>query len=262
MDRACERRHIGLHRDEAPRRQGLALPLGFDRARGLHDDGLPDDVVRVLPDQHLAGSGRLLKARGDVDGVAGRELLVGGRIRPADHDLTGVDPRPSRDSDPVLQVELVVQLFEGVVELDDSSNSALGIVLPDGRHAEDGHRSVADELLHGAAVPLQGRLCRCEVPRHHAAQRLGIEPFAERRRPRHVGKDDRDRLSRSSLVWARLEGRTARAAKPRSGVVHVPALAASHCGSVRLRAPEELCGRVRFEQARLVGEHDRLNAVA
>ena len=46
-------------------------------------------------------------------------------------------------------------------------------------HAEDRHHRVADELLHGPAVPLDDRLRRLEVACHHPPQALRVEPLPE-----------------------------------------------------------------------------------
>ena len=58
------------------------------------------------------------------------------------------------------------------------------------RDAEHGHDRVADELLDGAAVPLQDLPHRGEVARHERPHHLGVEPLAERRRPDHVREHD------------------------------------------------------------------------
>src|SRR5207253_2245395 len=52
----------------------------------------------------------------------------------------------------------------------------------------------ADELLDGAAVPLEGGAHLVEVAGHQAPERLRVEPLTERRRPDHVGEEDRDGL--------------------------------------------------------------------
>ena len=68
------------------------------------------------------------------------------------------------------------------------------VVVVRGRDAEDGHDRVADELLHGAAVPLQLAADDGVVLLHHAAQHLSVERLAERRGVRDVREDDGDRL--------------------------------------------------------------------
>jgi ring-1,2-phenylacetyl-CoA epoxidase subunit PaaA len=84
-----------------------------------------------------------------------------------------------------------------------------------GRHAEYRHHGVADELLDGAAVPLDHIAHRLEVARHDVSQALRVEALAERGRAGHVAEDDRYRLpylarrrrGRARLAAARTEAR-------------------------------------------------------
>ena len=69
------------------------------------------------------------------------------------------------------------------------AHGAQRVVLADGRHAEDGHHGVADELLDRAAVPLDRGARDVEVARHQRAQRLGVEPLAERGRAGDVAEE-------------------------------------------------------------------------
>src|SRR5439155_668174 len=67
----------------------------------------------------------------------------------------------------------------------------------------------------------------------HAAERLRIESFSERRRPRHVVEDDRDRLA--DLGGGRcltFETAAAVAAEPLPFQVLVPADGTDHAGRV------------------------------
>jgi hypothetical protein len=134
---------------------------------------------RRLADQHLVRRGRLLQPRRDVHRVAGREPLLG-----AGHDLAGVDTDPPLDP----------QLRERVAHLDRRAAGAQRVVLVSGRHAEDGHHGVADELLDRAAMPLDDRFHPLEVAREQCPQRLGVGRLAERRRADHVAEEDRDDL--------------------------------------------------------------------
>ena len=90
----------------------------------------------------MPGCGRVLESGGDVDRVAGDESL-----RCPGHHLAG------HHADPALEAEL----GQRVAHLDGCAHGAQSIVLVHRRHAEDGHHGVADELLDGAAVPLDDR---------------------------------------------------------------------------------------------------------
>ena len=94
----------------------------------------------------------------------------------------------------MLALEIDVQGDEGLAHPDRGAHRSHGVVLVEPRDPEDRHHRVTDELLDRAAVALDHGGHLVEVPAHHAAERLGVEPLAERRGPRHVGEDDRDDL--------------------------------------------------------------------
>ena len=184
-------RRLGLHGDEPVGSQRLGLALRGQRRRGLGLDALAHEPVGLLAEQHLAGLGRLLQARRDVDRVAGREPLLG-----AGDDLAGVHAHAQLQARAVALLELVVQLVEPAAQLVGGAHRAERVVLVHRGHAEDGHDRVADELLDGAAVPLDDRLGRLEVAGHDVPQALGIDPLAEGRRPGDIAEEHRDRLAR------------------------------------------------------------------
>ena len=155
--RVLEELELGLPADEG-RRDGSRLrpavdrgerPVGGDRpaespqlerAGVLCLDPALGEAVRCVPDQDLAGAGRLLKAGRDVDGRAGRE----GRVGLVDDDLAGLD------ADPGLDAELVDVLDDP----EGGANGALRVVLVRLRDPERRHDRVAGELLHRPAVGL------------------------------------------------------------------------------------------------------------
>ena len=192
----------------------------------MRDDGMPDEPVGRLPDEHLAGTGGLLEPRSDVDRVTGREPLS--RCRVSDDHLAGVDAGAGGEANPVLLGELVVDASESLLHLERRTHGTEGVVLVDGRHAEHGHDRVADELLDGAAVVLERRLHRAEVAPHHPPQRLGIEPLSERGRAGDVREDDRHDLPRLGVASPPVELLTAGVAEPCVGVVLASAGATDH----------------------------------
>ena len=158
----------------------LGLALERERLDRLDVHGVPDQPVGRVPEQDLAGAGRLLEAGRDVDGVARREPLA--RARVARHHLAGVDAGAHRDLDAPLGHQVDVQTGERVAHLDGRAHGPQRVVLVHHRDAEDGHDGVTDELLDRAAVPLDDGAHLVEVAGHDAAQRLGVEPLAERSR--------------------------------------------------------------------------------
>jgi hypothetical protein len=75
-----------------------------------------------------------------------------------------------------------------------SAHGAQGVVLVHLRDAEDGHDGVADELLDGAAVPLDHGAHRLVVAGHDRSELLGVHALAHIGGAGHVGEDDRDDL--------------------------------------------------------------------
>ena len=168
--------HVARHRPKAVRSERLRLALRLDRRHELGVDGVADEAVRPGAEQHLAGRGGLLEARGDVDRVARDECVA----RPGDD--------PARiDTDSHVDLDAVAELL-------GRAYGAQRIVLTDGRHAENRHDGVADELLESATVAFDRRPRDIEVGRHHDTERLRIERLAEGRRPRDVAEEHGDDL--------------------------------------------------------------------
>ena len=209
---ARRRARPAASRAASRRRAAGSSPSPRTAARRLDDDGIPDEAVGRLADEHLARLRSLLEPRRDVDRVAGRELLIRDGV-PDDH-LARVDAGARRDANPVLAREILVDALESLAHLERRPHGAERVVLVDGRHAEHGHDRVADELLDGAAVSFERCLHRVEVAPHHTPQRLGVEPLAERRRAGDVREDDRDHLPR--LGVASPERRAARHTRRRT----------------------------------------------
>ena len=93
----------------------------------------------------------------------------------AHQGLAGVDADAHLDGlagDAGQGVDLVDQAQAG-------AHGALGIVLVQRRHAEDGDHGVADELLDGAAVGLDDAPSRCVVAAQVGVDELGVVAFRE-----------------------------------------------------------------------------------
>src|SRR5262249_30980261 len=92
-----------------------------------------------------------------------------------------------------------------------------------GRHPEHSHDGVADELLEGAAVALDRDAGDIEVGVHHVAERLRIEPLAERGRAGDVAEEDGDDLALLAGARRGYERGAARVAEARALRVPGPA---------------------------------------
>ena len=109
--------------------------------------------------------------------------------------VTSVSPSPATtapgvDADPRLEPELV----HDVAELDRRACRAQRVVLARDGDPEHRHHRVADELLDGAAVPLEHRARGVVVAVHQRAQRLRVGALADRRRAGQVAEQHRDDL--------------------------------------------------------------------
>ena len=129
---------------EPVRRHGSRLALERQLER-LGRDGVADEPERVVAEQDLARARGLLEPGGDVDRVTGDERVA----------LAG-DDRPGVHADPRVEPELV----HDVAQLDRRARRPQCVVLARDGDPEHGHHRVADELLDGAAVPLEHDACR------------------------------------------------------------------------------------------------------
>ena len=154
-----------------PGRERLGLALERRRVAGLEGEDPLGGGVRRLADGDRHRRGGRLQARRHVDGVAGEEALAGGRVDVEAHQrLAGVDADADLDgaaADAGQRVDLVDEAQTG-------AHGALGVVLVQGGHAEDGDHGVADELLDGAAVGLDHLAGHGVVPAQEAVDVLGV----------------------------------------------------------------------------------------
>ena len=169
-------------RDHAPGRHRLGLAFRVQRLDRLGDDRAPHEPPGRLPDQHAAGLGGRLQARGGVHGVADDRGVVAGQ----DH-LAGRDSDAGGETD---RQDLVERL-QALVHLDRGAHGAQAIVLVGQRHAEDGDHRVADELLHPAPVALGGCAHLGEVALQDRAQQFGVVALAQAGRSDQIAEQRR-----------------------------------------------------------------------
>ena len=155
------------------------LPLSVELERARVSTASRDERERLVAEQDLARAGGLLEPGGDVDRVTRDE-----RVPLAGHHRAGVD------ADPGVEPELL----DDVAELDRRANGAQRVVLARDRDAEHRHHRVADELLDGAAVPLEHAARGVVVAVHQRAQRLRVGALPDRRRAGEVAEQHRHDL--------------------------------------------------------------------
>jgi hypothetical protein len=116
--------------------------------------------------------------------------LLGPRALPVGQHLPGLDPDPELERRPTLGGQLRAELRHRLLHLERGADSALGIVLVDGRHAEDGEHRVAGELLHEALVSLDLRAEPIERPADDRLDDLRVVALVQARVADEVGEQE------------------------------------------------------------------------
>ena len=112
----------------APQRRHAGLALELELACFLVDDRLVRRAARRLADEHRAGLGNRLHARGRVDDVAGHHALSFGA------DRHGGLAREDADAGAqLLRAELLSERRDGGGEVERGADRALGVVFGGGR---------------------------------------------------------------------------------------------------------------------------------
>src|SRR5262249_59376831 len=93
--------------EERVGRHALCLPLRLDRLDLLDLDGVADEPVGAVAEQHLRGRRSLLEPRRGVDGVTGDEALPCRGV--ARNDLAGIHTGAVADRNPPTLLELLVE---------------------------------------------------------------------------------------------------------------------------------------------------------
>ena len=189
---ASERLGTGDGLEHPPRLDGSALALRLHGSERLEPRGVANEPLRDRADQDLAAAGCLLQPLRGVDRVAGGER----RRLVARHHLTGVDPDPNPQLGHLARFERGIQPLHGPLHVERGPHRPQRVVLVCAREAEHRHHRVADELLHRAAVALDGDPHLLVPPAQELAQRLGVEALAEHGRVGQVAEEDADGLPR------------------------------------------------------------------
>jgi hypothetical protein len=206
--------------DHAPQAERRRLPLDRDRLELLEREAIPDRLPRSFPDhQPVARRDRLQTARG-VDHITCHRFTDPWPGPEGDHRLARRDRDPDRDPRIV-----PAELLEGAEHVETRQDRSLGIVVVGDRCAEHAHRGVADELVQGAAVALDGGLGPGVEGDEGAPDILGVGRIGAFGEPDEIREEDRDVPS----LFGRLHGgqrRPARHAEASLGRVDRPAVRA------------------------------------
>ena len=139
----------------------------------------------------LQRRGVLLHRRRHLHRVAGQDVLARARLA-EDHVARSRRPVRTTSRTPQVSLEPSLRLARARWVSAAASTARRAIVVVPDRQAEDRDDRVADDLLDRAAVRLEDGAHLVEVEGQDLAQRLGVEPLAERRRALEVGGDDGD----------------------------------------------------------------------
>ena len=160
----------------------------------------PNDGVRRLGDQDLAGPGRLGQTGGVVDGVTREERP--GIVSRARHDLARADPDPDRDHAGGLALT-VVQSLEPIAQRGSGAHGPQGVILVEQADTERRDQRVAHRSLDGAAMQLEDLAQRVHEASGRATRRFRVERLRRICRSPDFRVDGRDRAARGVLIAAR-----------------------------------------------------------
>jgi hypothetical protein len=150
----------------------------------------------VLGQADAAGLRRRLHPFAEPDRVSERGVIEAQVVadRPH-HDLAGVEADSQPELDPVLGLELLGELRDGVADRQRRVAGPPRVVLVGDRGAEQRDGTVAGERIDGAleAVDLLGD--QCEEAVHHRVPALRAESLGDAHRTDDVAEENRDQLS-------------------------------------------------------------------
>ncbi len=181
--------------DGLPDGDRLGLPFRLDRLGIAIVDRLLGSPVGGLVDEDAVRGGGGLETRGGVHHVTGGHPLTGLGTR-----LEGYERLAGRDPNPDFELCLLPRPF---ADRERSAYCPLRIVLVCGRSTEEGHHSVADELLHRPPVALQLGAEPLVVGAKDRFDVLGIERFRARGEADEIGEQAGHDLSLFAGQWRR-----------------------------------------------------------
>ncbi len=195
----------------------LGLALESDGVTGVEAEGALGGDVGRLADRDRHRRRHALQPRRRVDRVPGKKAAPRGGVDVEAHErVAGID------ADANLQRRAVGprQALEVLDQAQAGAHRALGVVLVHGGHAEHGHHRVPDELLHGAAMRLDGRAGASRVLAEKAVDVLRIRRLAHLREADDVAEERGDGAALFGAPrWARRCGQTGAAARAGGGAL-------------------------------------------
>ena len=134
--------------------QRLLLALDLDRCGRVGLEEIRDLPPGGRAHDHFPGLGQAAQAGRRVHSVAGQRVVAGARVAAARDDEPGVDAGVHGQRPGDRRSERGDERVDRAMQLERRAHGAAGVVAMGERNAKQGHHLVADELIDGAAVPL------------------------------------------------------------------------------------------------------------
>ena len=208
------------------------LPFAVTGSRGSYSKSFSRHSVRALADDDAADGRMLLQScRGVHDVARDHSFSFRGPRAQCDHRLAAVHGPANCEFEIWM---LGVELVDRGQDAQRRVHRALGIVFVRDRRTEDRHDSIADELLHRPAEPLDLLLHTRVVRTQTRADILRIGLLGRRGEPDEVDEENGDDLALFGCAsWCFLEGGAARRAEARPLGVLLATVRTPHTCSLR-----------------------------
>ncbi len=171
-------------------------PFDRHRSEGRHGQEALGEPPRLRGEQRRAGPREALHLGRQVGGLADRAVVhVQIAADGAHHDLAGVEPDADLHVHALRAAQVAGQPVHLLVHPQRGVGGAHRVILVGHRRAEDGHDPVAEHLVHGALVAVDGLHHHGQHRIEHAPRVLGIAIGQELERALHVGEEHRHLLA-------------------------------------------------------------------
>ena len=191
-----EPRPAFAHRLDDPRADGLGLAAHRHLAERAGVEVVGDETMRGLAEHDRSGLGALLQARRDVGRVTDRRVVHAQvAADAADDDEPAVEALAHLEGQRPLALQVASIRLQRALDAERGAHGPLRVILVRDGRAEERHDAVAEELVHGAVVPVDLGQHEVERALHQRMHVLGIEPRRQRGEAGDVHEEHRDLLA-------------------------------------------------------------------
>jgi hypothetical protein len=174
----CPSRQFRRH---GPHPDRLGLPLDRELAEVGEIEIAVGQAMRVRAERDLSGLGDVQDPRGQIGGIAHRRV-VHAKVTPdgTHHHRTGIDADPDPEVDTVTLLHVIAKRLQAGPDAQRRAQRAMRVVLVGDRGAEERHHAVAEKLVDGPLVRMDGGEDDLEASIHDFVDGLGIESGRQR----------------------------------------------------------------------------------